>query len=357
MSGCFTRVSTIATQLLSQLPTWETVQDKVTTTLVEVTDSIWSRKRRRRSIKRFLRQWMPWWFKAPPQPAPQPQQPYLNRHQRKLLIENPEPMTFTFDRRQNFGENNQHQREFHHVDEHRLWNALADPNNYQDKLPEIFICCDRINLNGPFQMSTAGLQSLQHDNAGGKSEISEAASITYFQQLWKAQDFVFERQIEYWVQYKMIDFICTLPPYGRLGVSVTRAMGFPSAEYFTYEDAKDLLQKKLEGLIIARNAVSERHTFYHSVLHAWCQDERIAGFLARAYQEIDLPEVHGTVILLLTICSEPWIYRNTYTPEVSLQLETTPPTDTSSPEIVHNGHDTPGTPDGLDVLEGLSMFA
>ena len=321
---------------------YQFINDTVST----VAKQFWTGKQRR-LLRRFFR-----YFKAPPiEQVKTIRQP---RHVIKALeaINDPPPVTFTFDRSETFGDKQQHCREFAHIDERRLWNALADPNRVGDQLPEIMICCDRLKFNGPIEMSPSGLQSLQHENAGGKSELSEALSITYFEQLWKATDFIYEKQIEYWVDYKMIDFICTLPPYGRMGVSVTRAMSHPHPDRFTYSDAKALLEKKLNGLIIARNAVSEVHTFYHSVLHVYCQTEKIAGYIARAYENIDLPEVHGTLVLLITICDDPLIYRNTYTPELSQQLTELPPPQenvtVSSPLSIQQ--------EGFESLEALSMF-
>ena len=304
---------------------------------------------RRRLLRRLLRR-----LRFSPPPIEQVKTIRQPRHVIKALeaVNDPLPIVFTFDRSETFGEKQQHSREFANIDERRLWNALADPNRIGDQLPEIMICCDRLKFNGQIEMSPAGLQSLQLENAGGKSELSEALSITYFEQLWKAKDFIFEKQIQYWCDYKMIDFICTIPPYGRLGVSVTRAMSHPSPDRFTYSDAEALLQKKLNGLIMARNAVSEHFTFYHSILHVFCQTEKIAGYIARAYENIDLPEVHGTLVLLITICDDPLIYQNTYTPELSQQLiELAPPQESvvvSSPATLSQ--------ENFESLEALSMF-
>lgn len=83
----------------------------------------------------------------------------------------------------------------------------------------------------------------------------------------------------------MVDFILSIPVEDqtvRLGVSVTRAMNsslekrncahnylkkcklckYPYSE----ADAIKLLTKKIDGLIVARNAVDPSHTFFQSVL-------------------------------------------------------------------------------------------
>ncbi len=155
-------------------------------------------------------------------------------------------------------------------------------------------------------------RSLSIDNAGGHSVISEMMSIEYFTRVFQAQDVLLEMEVEYWIDYKMVDFICTLPKIGRVGVSVTRAMGYPTPDYFTYEKAVFLLRKKLYGLIVSRNGVIDKHSFFRSILHVWCQTSRIASFMKKAYRSFDIDDygldVKGVVIMQLTICSEPSIY-------------------------------------------------
>jgi hypothetical protein len=62
-----------------------------------------------------------------------------------------------------------------------------------------------------------------------------------FQDAYGGTDIVLEMEIEYWIRYKMVDFICTIQGY-RVGVSVTRAMKFikkkgQGLDVFTKEDA------------------------------------------------------------------------------------------------------------------------
>lgn len=176
------------------------------------------------------------------------------------------------------------------------------------------IWLDHWKIPSKILLSKEASDSLNIINAGGKSNVSEALSIQYFLSVFGGTDFVYEKQIDYYIHYKMVDFICTLPNLARVGVSVTRAMKFPRPERFTLEDAHRLLQKKLYGLIVARNAVNRRHAFYRSVLHVWCQTPRIADLLQEAYNSLDINDygldIQGVVVLLLTVCENPAIYRN-----------------------------------------------
>lgn len=162
-------------------------------------------------------------------------------------------------------------------------------------------------------LSAEASGSLDVINAGGKSDVSEALSIQYFLSVFGATNFIYEKQIDYYIEYKMVDFICNIG-YRRVGISVTRAMKYPHPDLFTFGDARNLLQKKLYGLIVARNAVNDCHTFYKSVLHIWCQTPHIAFLLREAYSRLDIDDygldVRGVVILALTICNTPEIYHN-----------------------------------------------
>lgn len=150
-------------------------------------------------------------------------------------------------------------------------------------------------------------------NAGGRSEISEAMSIQHFHDTYGGSDFILEKEVIYYLEYKMVDYI-TLIRDQRVGVSVTRAMNHLDPELFTIEDARKLLRKKLYGLCVARNCIVEAHSFYKSVLHVFCQTRKIAEMMIEAYGEYDNTDLNinleGTVTMLLTICSDPFIYRN-----------------------------------------------
>lgn len=156
------------------------------------------------------------------------------------------------------------------------------------------------------------IRSIEAENAGGKSWLSEALSINYFFERFNAHKFILEMEVEYWIQYKMCDYVCNIGDM-RFGVSVTRALGFPNLENFDLKAAYTLLHKKLHGLVIARNGVSMKHDFYKCVLHVWCQTEEIAEMLRIVYPRIlkeDQTNTIRDVTILLTICNQEFIYTN-----------------------------------------------
>ncbi|CAH6419997.1 Hypothetical protein HVR_LOCUS1052 [uncultured virus] len=156
-------------------------------------------------------------------------------------------------------------------------------------------------------------RSITIDNAGGKSDISEMFSIDYFTQMYGARNTILEKEVSYWIDYKMVDFICTIG-CSRVGVSVARAMGYPTSDKFTSTMAARLLYKKLYGLIVARNAVVKNQSFFKSILHIWCQDIHVAQLLRDAFANLDENDygldVKGVVLLQLTICDDQQLYKN-----------------------------------------------
>lgn len=150
-------------------------------------------------------------------------------------------------------------------------------------------------------------------NAGGNSIYSEALSIEYFVRYFQAKNIIYEMEISYYFEFKMIDYLCTLNDV-TVGVSVTRAMNYRDPYRFTLQDAQLLLHKKLHGLIVSRSCVNNRHCFDKSILHVWCQNEWVAQKVQEAYESFDIKD-HGldvkeNVIVVITVCSERQIYFN-----------------------------------------------
>lgn len=179
------------------------------------------------------------------------------------------------------------------------------------------------NLN-KMKMHRDAKRSLTIANAGGKSVLSEMLSMQYFVNVLDAESILLEQEVKYWAQYKQIDFLCSIKGV-RVGVSVTRAMTYPNPNSFSLSHAKELLDKKLYGLIVSRNAVQLEHAFFKSVLHVWCQTPRIAALVRRAYEQLDISsyglDVKGVVILVLTVCTENYIYTDRRPEEEAAYLQ------------------------------------
>ena len=163
---------------------------------------------------------------------------------------------------------------------------------------------------------------LREPNAGGASVVSEALSAEYMARRFGARDIVTEMAIQYWFpNWKKIDYIATFFG-GRVGISVTRAMGFPYATDFDMEDAIRLCEKKLNGLVIAKSGISPACRYERSILHCFCQTEEISNLMLIAFNEMiqrdkmehpNCPTLEGSITLILTVCD----IREVYTDDLS----------------------------------------
>jgi hypothetical protein len=158
---------------------------------------------------------------------------------------------------------------------------------------------------------------LNEPNAGGASVVSEALSVEYLTRRFGARDIVTEMAIQYWFpNWKRIDYIATC--FGdRIGVSVTRAMGYPHATGFTMNDAHHLCEKKLNGLVLAKSGISDCCHYEKSILHCFCQTEEISNMMLIAFHELierdkrenlNDPTLKGSIILILTVCEIVEVY-------------------------------------------------
>ena len=165
------------------------------------------------------------------------------------------------------------------------------------------------NLPDENTLNPISFNSLKIENAGGKSNISEMYSMEFFIRNYNASEFIFEKEVKYWIDFKMVDYICTINNE-RIGISVTRAMGYPDESDFNEQEAERLLEKKINGLIVASNSVIKLHSFYKCILHIWCQNNTIASYLSNYYDKMKYTECSKELSILLTVCPDDRIYKN-----------------------------------------------
>lgn len=185
-----------------------------------------------------------------------------------------------------------------------------------------YACADE--YSPPTNLTVQAVHSLSIPNAGGKSNISEAYSIDMFVRSFRATNVLCENEVKYWAesffgpgsQYKMVDFICTVSGH-RVGVSVTRAMAFPISrpELYTQESADRLLFKKVNGLIVSSECVTDDHSFEKSVLHIFCQTNRIADMILLAWKKYEQTQSQlgiggGVLMVICSVSSAREIYTN-----------------------------------------------
>jgi hypothetical protein len=157
----------------------------------------------------------------------------------------------------------------------------------------------------------AAKRCLNEKNGGAVSSItSEALCIQYFFERFSASRFLLELEVEYHFHWKMVDVVCNI--YGnRIGISTTRAMRYGPDKSFSEEKAEDLLKKKLHGLIMARNCVSEKHKFNTVFLHVFAETQFMAEQLKKVYPKIIKEDESGTfseVVIIVTVYTRRWLY-------------------------------------------------
>lgn len=140
-------------------------------------------------------------------------------------------------------------------------------------------------------MGRIALNSLHYQNGGGKSEISEAWSIKILSSYFKVKNCIYEKQVCYTHKYKMVDFILETENE-KIGISVTRA--------YSGRNLKDLIFKKIGGLIIARRIVDKTHKFSGAILHIFCRknskSELISAILDTDFENL----IRGNLNILIT---------------------------------------------------------
>lgn len=162
------------------------------------------------------------------------------------------------------------------------------------------------------RLSAIGSKVLNDANAGGNSIPSEAESAEMMHVMFGLYNLRSEMEVKYThYGWKIVDYVAEIaiapntqisaenqPQRAKnerksshnpenasknIGISVTRAMGFPDESTMTGELASDLLARKINGLILARSAATDEDSFYTAVLHIWCQSRRISQLITQSW--------------------------------------------------------------------------
>lgn len=166
-----------------------------------------------------------------------------------------------------------------------------------------------------FKLGDCAKKVLRDINAGGNSIISEALSAEILVREFGASGIRTEMEVEYsFSNWKICDYTirmqgnCDLQGKN-VGVSVTRAFNYQDDSKFTYSDAETILNKKINGLILARSGISEKDAFYTSILHVWVKTNRTKNLLHRAYKKLPT-ELKDNVIILCTVADIDVVFKN-----------------------------------------------
>ena len=163
------------------------------------------------------------------------------------------------------------------------------------------------------RLSAGAKRFLEIPNAGGSSVFSEALSCELFSSLYHGKYLRTEMEIDYICQaFKPVDMLIKLPVKGKyinVAISTTRAMAHWGHELYTRELADKLIRRKVMQLILARDAVCDNDGFEKSILHVWCQTDRIAKIVSSSFFELD-PDSTKNILCICTVTNYRKIYTN-----------------------------------------------
>jgi len=129
-----------------------------------------------------------------------------------------------------------------------------------------------------------------------------------------------EMEIEYWPEdSKKTDYTCCISGK-RIAVSVTRAMKFPlGGTSYSTEDAKNLLLKKLTGVMVSNQNVVKRHSWCKQILHIFAESRKTMAVLRSAFHKLPETIKSNVTILITDATSASWIFMS-WPPRLKYQM-------------------------------------
>ena len=184
--------------------------------------------------------------------------------------------------------------------------GVLTPAELTDESPYVFI--NHLDLDDdPYededlQLLTAGGQEIWSDgNAGGSSIYSE---IFAYEVLYRCELAVLlktEMEVEYLVPDSKITDLVVEIDGSKIGVSVTRAVGWPRDAEWTTGQATSLLEKKLQGIQDSSAAVAPGDAWTKQILHIIAYSDQHAEVIEATLAEHIPPELAGDTIVMVTV--------------------------------------------------------
>lgn len=150
------------------------------------------------------------------------------------------------------------------------------------------------------QLTPEGQVVFDAGNLGGSSLHSEVIAFEVLARCEGARLLATEAEIEY------VDMMGTktdllVEVHGlTIGVSVTRAVGFPQKDPYTVEQATVLLEDKLAGVLLSSANVAPADAWVKQVLHVVAYADKHAASIFTAYNNLGA-ELTADTILMVTV--------------------------------------------------------
>jgi hypothetical protein len=136
-------------------------------------------------------------------------------------------------------------------------------------------------------------------NSGGSSICSEVMSMQVLVDCDDASVYKTEGEIIYTQEGSKADYVALLN-FAKVGVSVTRAYLGPNNDQYSVEQARSLLEKKLDKMNKSAAIVSPADGWVKQIIHLWTLKPAWAALVKQGWDLVD-PGLKGSTILLVTI--------------------------------------------------------
>lgn len=153
--------------------------------------------------------------------------------------------------------------------------------------------------DGDYEYLTEGGQEIIDDgNAGGSSILSEVFSYEVLSRCEGASLLKTEMEVIYTNPAgKLTDLLVDFDGM-KTGVSVTRAVGYPRDDPYTVEDAKNILEQKLQGVLDSTANVSAEDAWTKQILHIIAYADQHAQSLETAFASVDAALKSNTLVVV-----------------------------------------------------------
>jgi hypothetical protein len=150
------------------------------------------------------------------------------------------------------------------------------------------------------RLTVGGQKIVTDPNAGGSSKLSEAFAVEVLTRCELASLLKTEMEIVYTDPAgKLTDELVQIQGY-KIGVSVTRAVGYPFDAPYTVAQAKALLDKKLQGVLDSTANVSTADRWQKQILFVLAYAQEHADAIQAAYQQ-EPDALKSSTILYVTV--------------------------------------------------------
>lgn len=168
---------------------------------------------------------------------------------------------------------------------------------------------ERLYTDADIDLLSSGAQEILSDgNAGGSSVLSEVFAYEVLERCESALLLKTETEIDYDQAGKLTDFLAEMDTE-KIGVSVTRAMGFPLDAPYTQMQADALLADKLGDILVSSANVSDADRWRKQILAVLAVSPEHAEALSQAYAGLDVAIKADTLVyVIVTNGTDDFIY-------------------------------------------------